>query len=101
MEFHSEIMRVCVRVVSKEIASKPCPGTQVTKWNKSVLAARVGHNNRKRQKQKRKEKREVIFIMFHCVCRRRLTGKRGTHKSVCDPVTALQLNQCHERGNCC
>lgn len=41
-----------------------------------------------------------MFIVSPCVSRR-LAGSGGTDKSVCDPVTALQLNQCHERGNCC
>lgn len=39
------------------------------------------------------EKREAIFIVI------RASGW-GTHKSLCNPVRALQLNQCRSKGNC-
>lgn len=69
----------------------PGPATQVTKLNKGGLAAEKGT---KGEGGKERE-REVIFIVIHCVCPDVWAGNRGTHKSMCDRVTALQLNQCH------
>lgn len=92
VDFH--LGNICLCVCFKTNQNLPAPATQVIKLKQSRLAAPwQSITERKRQEEEKEKERSHIHRNSLCAPRC-LAGNRGTHKSMCSPVTALQLNQC-------
>lgn len=73
--------------------------SQVATLNKR-LAAPWQNGTTKQRETVEGKKKGVIFIIIHCVSGY-LADNRRSYKSMCDPVTQQQLNQCQKRVSCC
>lgn len=51
----------------------------------------VAERNREKEAEREEEKAEKSYS---CVCTCVWLGTEGTQESMCDPLSALQLNQC-------
>lgn len=77
----------CVCCKTRPYQNIPGLATEVTKRNKSRWQSVT---ERKRQKEKKKRGKS-----YCCVFLGVWLGTETTHKSMCDPASALYLNQCH------